>query len=69
MALRKIHATVCYPIYIDGEYEVRDDFDSNNEEHNTELEEMIKNNADKIFESSSIDPIINELILDEDQLI
>lgn len=69
MALRKIYSTVCYPIYIDGEYEVRDDFDSNNPEHNSELEEMILKEADKIFQTSSIDPIFNELCLDEEQLI
>ena len=69
MALKKIYATVCYPVYIDGEYEIRDNFDSNDEEHNAELEKMILKQAEKIFETSSISPTIHELIVDEDQLI
>lgn len=67
--IKKIFATVCYPVYVDGEYEIRDDFDSNNEKHNAELEEMILKQAEKIFETSSISPTIHELIVDEDQLI
>lgn len=67
--LKKIVATVCYPIHIEQEFDIREDYDNDNEEHCSEIEELVLKEADKIFNSSSIKPTIHELFVDDEELI
>jgi hypothetical protein len=50
----RVKATVVYPVYIDEDMEVSDDIEMD------DLESKILDRADQIFETSSIDPIIQD---------
>lgn len=55
MGTKKVTAIVTYPVSI--QLEVNDDLTEE------EIEELVLNNAEQIFESSTIEPVIHDLIV------
>ena len=53
MGTKKVTAIVTYPVTI--QLEVNDDLTEE------EIEELVLNNAEQIFESSTIEPVIHDL--------
>ncbi len=62
--MAKVTAVVTYPVYV--EMELGDHYDLDEELHREDLINEIKDEADRLFNKSSIEPEIVSLLVDDE---